>query len=111
MEYKSAFVQLGLEEMATSSSHKSIYSEQAALAPDKHTDFKIKWVPTAAALWLEQAEMWHGMIIKYTFIIRHFFFLAAGARVINLDSPLLSAGSEHILTWNLLGGIKSHLAL
>lgn len=72
----------------------SQFTQRAAFAPDKHIDFKIKCVPTAAALRPEQAGMWHGMIIKYIFIIRHFF--AAGARVINLDSPLLSAGSEHI---------------
>lgn len=76
----------------------SQFTQRAAFSPDKHIDFKIKCVPTAAAPRLEQTEMWHGMIIKYIFIIRHSFFFAAGAKVINLDSPLLSAGSEHILT-------------
>lgn len=52
----------------------SQFTQKAAFSPDKHIDFKIKCVPTAAAPRLEQTEMWHGMIIKYIFIIRHSFF-------------------------------------
>lgn len=53
-------------------SHKSIYSGRSGSSPDKHIDFKIKCVPTAAAPRLKQTETWHWMIIKYIFIICHF---------------------------------------
>lgn len=55
----------------------------------------------------EQTAAWHGMIIKYIFLIRH--SAAAGARAKARTAPA-SAGSEHS-TGGLPGGIKSHLAL
>ena len=37
---------------------RPIYSGRSGSSPDKHIDFKIKCVPTAAAPRLEQTEMW-----------------------------------------------------
>lgn len=50
---------LGCAGAADGSRSPANLRRRSGSSPDKHIDFKIKRVPTAAAARLEQTEMWH----------------------------------------------------